>query len=107
MELFLVHELRRELQRRGDVVGSDAIFIDDLLTRHSAGEASQDARDGNARAANHRFAVLHRGIDGNAVRHAVIVARRYNNPVNTRSAIWSALAARSYSFSDRIHDVTI
>lgn len=70
MELLLIDELRRELQRRRDVIRRHAVFIGDLLLSHPPGEVAKDAGDGNARTANHQSAVLHRGIDRNAVRHA-------------------------------------
>ncbi len=44
-------------------------------------------------------------IDGDTRIHRSVAA--YSSPVSSKSATWSALSARLYSFSESIHDVTI
>jgi hypothetical protein len=73
MELLFIDELRRELQRRRDFIGRHAVLFDDLFVRHPAVEAAEDASDRDSRPSNHRFAVLHGGIDRDAFGQVEIV----------------------------------
>src|SRR5947209_7365347 len=96
MKLLLVDERRRELQRRCNVIERYAVFVGDFLARHPAGETTQDACDGNARAADDRLAVLHRGVDRNAVRHAAIVTSIFENESGTILLMSQRAAAKAH-----------
>jgi hypothetical protein len=63
---------------RADVLGRHVILAAEVLESHTPGQAAQDPGDRDARAANHRFAVLNLRVNDYAIIRSLI-----HTPIHT------------------------
>jgi hypothetical protein len=62
MVRFVLDETRGEVERNAYILLRHAVLLHDLLERHPAGQAADNAGDGHARPTDNRLAVLNRGV---------------------------------------------